>query len=419
MEAEPVGPADALKEENEEEDEEEDEEKEDTEDPEDEENRSKEAPRSSSEAVKALTTSDPNANNQITVANNIDTTAETQHMNQTNVSSTSWQPSIAVQIKRAQKRRFVKTPLPVVDIPIFRAFGGQMAANVILPQALGTLLSLLMVNYGNRVWAMDQGVVQEIAEVVLDCSALPRVLEYFVEIIECLYREGLGDAGARDEDEGPTAVKRGEGDEEHYEAVQEDPSMLLSTLDDETASSAAYSGASDTRSAAASSRLPKEDASLQSGRHPRRTTHNPQQHPPHPHTVDKRAKAKHANDAQSIHSPPPFSTLDAMSECTLPSIDADIIWDRDTKDIAQEAHDTVQNNSAIVYKGGNNPVDPLSFAKKAAATNPNDQANNTATAASNDEEENVEEGELKVNVFFLAYFYVQLSHALSADFRAL
>lgn len=396
-----------MKEENEEENEEED--KEDMEDPEDDENRSKEA----------HTASDPNANAQTSVANNTDTTAETQQMNQTNVSSTSWQPSIAVQIKRAQKRRFVKTPLPVVDIPIFRAFGGQMAANVILPQALGTLLSLLMVNYGNRVWAMDQGVVQEIAEVVLDCSALPRVLEYFVEIIECLYREGLGDAGARDEDEGPTAVKRGEGDEEHYEEVQEDPSMLLSTLDDETASSVAYSGASDTRSAAASSRLPKEDASLQSGQHPRRTTHNPQQHPPHPHTVDKRTKANHANDARSIHSPPPFSTLDAMSECTLPSIDADIIWDRDTKDIAQEAHDTVQNNSAIVYKGGNNPVDPLSFAKKTAATNPNDQANNTATAASNDEEENVEEGELKVNVLFLAYFYVQLSHTLSADFRAL
>lgn len=106
----------------------------------------------------------------------------------------TWVPSIATLIKRAKKVKFVKQPLPPAPRATFRGFDLQMPVNLVLTAALAAILQLLLVNYGNREWAFQHGVLAEIAEVMLDCSAMPRLLEYFLDIVEILYREGLGDA---------------------------------------------------------------------------------------------------------------------------------------------------------------------------------------------------------------------------------
>lgn len=66
-----------------------------------------------------------------------------------------------------------------------------MRENVVLVQAFATLLRLLLSNYGHREWAFQHHVLEEIADVVLVCASMPKVLEYFMEILHTLYTEGF------------------------------------------------------------------------------------------------------------------------------------------------------------------------------------------------------------------------------------
>jgi hypothetical protein len=70
-----------------------------------------------------------------------------------------------------------------------------MKSNLVLTQALATLLQMLLINYGNREYAFQPTValLQEVSEMVLVCPSMPKVLEYFLEMVEVLYREGFGD----------------------------------------------------------------------------------------------------------------------------------------------------------------------------------------------------------------------------------
>lgn len=131
--------------------------------------------------------------------------------NQQNL-STSWVPSMNQAKKK--KKKLILTPLPEVSCPTFRGFGNLMQSSVALNQSFASLLKILTSNYGNRVYAFEHSVHEEIAEIVLVCPAMPRVLEYFVEIIETMYKEGFGDPLLMWEDQIP---------------IEEENSMALST----------------------------------------------------------------------------------------------------------------------------------------------------------------------------------------------
>eukprot|EP01033_Poteriospumella_lacustris_P002124 gene2124-1549_t len=118
----------------------------------------------------------------------------------------AWVPSIATLIKRAKRVKFVKQPLPPAPRAMFRGFAHQMPTNLVLTAAFAALLQLLLVNYGNRDWAFSHGLLPEVAEVALDCAAMPQLLEYFVELVETLCREGLGDATDRTQADDPDRV---------------------------------------------------------------------------------------------------------------------------------------------------------------------------------------------------------------------
>jgi hypothetical protein len=118
----------------------------------------------------------------------------------------AWVPSIATLIKRAKRVKFVKQPLPPAPRATFRGFAHQMPTNLVLTAAFAALLQLLLVNYGNRDWAFSHGLLPEVAEVALDCAAMPQLLEYFVELVETLCREGLGDATDRTQADDPDRV---------------------------------------------------------------------------------------------------------------------------------------------------------------------------------------------------------------------
>jgi hypothetical protein len=104
-----------------------------------------------------------------------------------------WLSNISTTILRKQKPKFHLEPLPSVDFPKFRIFDFQMKENVALTQCFATILKLLIDNYGNRDYAFRNHLLSELSEIILVCSALPKILEYFIDIFHVLYSEGLGD----------------------------------------------------------------------------------------------------------------------------------------------------------------------------------------------------------------------------------
>jgi hypothetical protein len=104
-----------------------------------------------------------------------------------------WLSNVSTTILRKQKPKFHLEPLPSVDFPRFRIFDFQMKENVALTQCFATILKLLIDNYGNCDYAFRNHLLPELSEIILVCSALPKILEYFIDIFHVLYSEGLGD----------------------------------------------------------------------------------------------------------------------------------------------------------------------------------------------------------------------------------
>lgn len=97
-----------------------------------------------------------------------------------------------------QKRRKKRTktafqPLPVVDCVIFRGATGKMKQRLALTQSFATLFKMMSQNYGNRALALKLGVVEEISVIAVVCQDMPRVLDYYIWIVDVLYRDGFGD----------------------------------------------------------------------------------------------------------------------------------------------------------------------------------------------------------------------------------
>lgn len=99
-------------------------------------------------------------------------------------------PAAAPAVVKKKKKKLVLEPLPDVPCPVFKGLADQMKENVVLVQGFATLLQMMLTCYGHREWAFKNNVLEEIAEVTLVCPSIPKILEYFMEIIHTLYTEG-------------------------------------------------------------------------------------------------------------------------------------------------------------------------------------------------------------------------------------
>lgn len=106
------------------------------------------------------------------------------------ISVTSWVPSLP---NPKTKKQLVLEKLPEVACSTFRGFQGQMQSNIVLMQGFATLLKMMTINYANRDFGFKQNAVESAADIVLVCAAMPRVLEYFVELVNTMYADGFGD----------------------------------------------------------------------------------------------------------------------------------------------------------------------------------------------------------------------------------
>jgi len=105
-------------------------------------------------------------------------------------------PSTSNSSHQKQRKKRTKTafqPLPVVDCVIFRGATGKMKQRLALTQSFATLFKMMSQNYGNRALALKLGVVEEISVIAVVCQDMPRVLDYFIWIVDVLYRDGFGD----------------------------------------------------------------------------------------------------------------------------------------------------------------------------------------------------------------------------------
>ncbi len=110
-----------------------------------------------------------------------------------NDSNTEWLPNVSSTILRKQKPKFRLEALPITEFPKFRIFDYQMKENVVLIQGYATILKLLLQSYSNREYVFKNHLLSEFAEIVLVCPAIPKILEYFIDIFHVLYSEGIGD----------------------------------------------------------------------------------------------------------------------------------------------------------------------------------------------------------------------------------
>lgn len=108
-------------------------------------------------------------------------------------SNTEWLPNVSSTILRKQKPKFRLEALPITEFPKFRIFDYQMKENVVLIQGYATILKLLLQSYSNREYVFKNHLLSELAEIVLVCPAIPKILEYFIDIFHVLYSEGIGD----------------------------------------------------------------------------------------------------------------------------------------------------------------------------------------------------------------------------------
>jgi len=101
--------------------------------------------------------------------------------------------SASNQKRRKKRTKTAFQPLPVVDCVIFRGATGKMKQRLALTQSFATLFKMMSQNYGNRELAFKLGVVEEISVIAVVCQDMPRVLDYYIWIVDVLYRDGFGD----------------------------------------------------------------------------------------------------------------------------------------------------------------------------------------------------------------------------------
>lgn len=97
------------------------------------------------------------------------------------------------QQHRKKRTKTAFQPLPVVDCVIFRGATGKMKQRLALTQSFATLFKMMSQNYGNRALAFKLGVVEEMSVIAVVCQDMPRVLDYFIWVVDVLYRDGFGD----------------------------------------------------------------------------------------------------------------------------------------------------------------------------------------------------------------------------------
>lgn len=98
--------------------------------------------------------------------------------------------------KRKKKRKFELVPLPLVPCVQFRGFSGKIRQSTAMTQSFATLYKMISQNFGNRDVAFKMGVAEEISVIATVCQAMPRVLDYYMWIIDALYRDGFGELNA-------------------------------------------------------------------------------------------------------------------------------------------------------------------------------------------------------------------------------
>lgn len=103
--------------------------------------------------------------------------------------------SAAVKKKR-RKHKFAITPLPLVPCVQFRGLSGKYKQNIAMQQSFATLYKMISQSFGNRDVAFKMGVADEISVVVTVCQGMPRVLDYYIWIVDALYRDGFGEINA-------------------------------------------------------------------------------------------------------------------------------------------------------------------------------------------------------------------------------
>jgi hypothetical protein len=103
----------------------------------------------------------------------------------------------ASTMKRKKKRnKLTLVPLPLVPCVIFRGLSGKCKQNLAMMQSFATLFKMMSQNYGNREAAFRLGVAEEVSVIVTVCQGMPRVLDYYIWIIDALYRDGFGEINA-------------------------------------------------------------------------------------------------------------------------------------------------------------------------------------------------------------------------------
>ena len=100
--------------------------------------------------------------------------------------------SAAVKKKR-RKHKFAIVPLPLVPCVQFRGLSGKYKQNIAMQQSFATLYKMISQSFGNRDVAFKMGVADEISVIVTVCQGMPRVLDYYMWIVDALYRDGFGE----------------------------------------------------------------------------------------------------------------------------------------------------------------------------------------------------------------------------------
>ena len=108
----------------------------------------------------------------------------------------------AATSKRKKKRHHKLTiaPLPLVPCVQFRGLSGRSKQTLAMMQSFATMFKLISQNYGNRDVAFKMGLAEEVSVVVTVCQGMPRVLDYYIWVIDALYRDGFGELSAEELD---------------------------------------------------------------------------------------------------------------------------------------------------------------------------------------------------------------------------
>jgi hypothetical protein len=98
--------------------------------------------------------------------------------------------------RKKRHHKFTVVPLPMVPCVVFRGISGKIKQNMAVLQSFATLYKFISQNYGNRDVAFKMGVAEEVSEVATVCQSMPRVLDYYMWIVDALYRDGFGEVNA-------------------------------------------------------------------------------------------------------------------------------------------------------------------------------------------------------------------------------